>query len=456
MHLMKNPDSKELAKALAYIKVEVATDEIRGMPMFRQNGGAWERLDEDAGYCIQDELARKCKIKPEGGGKPVKAYYTQHGWKRALKPLLHQNKIHAIKDWVLSYEDDASKMSVEEAHDILEECFSKALSVDIKDKRYAFGATVPWLGIVNRTLNPGEAHRVLLVLSSNQQHVGKSEFIEHLLPLRFRDEFYNPSVRLYGPLPKFCESIRNQVVGEVSEMVGSKSSDIEEFKARIGPGTDVYRTPWDKVAAPIKRTITLIATTNDNKPLPPDSSGYSRYIVVPVGNKTTDRQQPDFKSAGQIVDEHRDRCMAAALCLYRNGYGLRELPQDIAEAIMEGNKDAVNIDDTIASRIAKLVEKGWTGGLDLVDILVECGLMLPGQRPPHGRARTEYIEALKQAGATQEQYRIKGKKHTDWFTPAKDDQTVIRVVSRSSKKNIGGAMSLAAVAEGSEEPVISA
>lgn len=135
-----------------------------------------------------------------------------------------------------------------------------------------------WIkGVAARVLFPGCKRDDCLVLVSSQGY-GKSTaaqiIAETIYPEGFTDSL-PPDLSTKDAK----QALHGKVIAEFSELASMKRSDIETIKAFISTVKDKFRPPYGKFEVEYPRTVSFIATTNDEHFLK-DTTGNRRFWPV--------------------------------------------------------------------------------------------------------------------------------------------------------------------------------
>lgn len=394
----------ELCKALHALDIEVRYNDSRQcIEIFKE--GQWVLMNKTAIQLLRGTMREECVVGPN------RNFFRPNDtdWGIALTGAAHKNKVNPPKDYIESFSERATALSVQDAKEILESLAEDALGIDMSSPLHRWGAAAMWVGVVERSLEPGCSQRVIPVLIG-RQNCGKSSFVKAMLPDSL-EEYFQPSVSMFSDDQAFVYSIKGMMLGECPELHGASRADARNFKARMGgQGSDT--TPLKNAHAErYKRTIFIIGTANHEDPYPRDITGQTR--MVPMTCEPTEDNEPAFK----LVGERRDQCWAAALCLHRHGFKAAFLPNELEAEQAEKNEEYTPSNDDYLVQAAKLVERGWHGRKSLKEVAQEAGVLNEGQDFRNNALSCEFKNALKAVGLKEKRPVVAGVKLRVWESP---------------------------------------
>lgn len=215
------------------------------------------------------------------------------------------------------------------------------------------------VGVIARAFQPGAQQHQMLVLEG-PQGAGKSAAVRALASAVIEDAYLEGFMLTEN---KDCLlQLRGKLLAEWSELVGFGKREAEHVKEFLTRGQDEYRDPFGRRMVKWPRTVSFMATTNENEYLR-DASGNRRYWPVVVGRVRLAELQAD---AAQIIGE--------AVRLYQNGARWWIDPASPADARFRAICDREQRGRLVTSALSDLA-------LDLADKLV-CGRFMDEDEAP--------------------------------------------------------------------------
>jgi hypothetical protein len=169
---------------------------------------------------------------------------------------------------------------------------------------------------VARIYIPGCDLRWMPVLQG-AQNIGKSGFAKALWGVN------NVAVLSPAAKDKDLTMLVHSALAVVDDEFNTLSrAEISHRKSFISMDHDSFRPPYARSTVRQGRRCVLLATTNDDAPLPHDPSGNNRYVVVPVGGMINFLQ----------IQLEREQLWAEAVHLYWEGHKYSDVPNADEEA----------------------------------------------------------------------------------------------------------------------------
>lgn len=215
--------------------------------------------------------------------------------------IAHGNSFHPVKDYLASLTWDG----IPRLDDWIIKCGGAA------DNEYTRAITSIWMiATVRRIVQPGCKFDETLVLEG-EQGKQKSSAIRLLCPF---EEWYGDDLPLDADGKVVIEKTLGKWIVECADLVGMRSTRVEQTKAMLSRGTDNARMSYDRMTSERKREFTTIATTNSHVYLK-DSTGNRRFWPVRVN-------QFDL----ELIQSIRDQLWAEAVVREKNGESIRLSP----------------------------------------------------------------------------------------------------------------------------------
>ena len=311
--------------------------------------GDWRELDDTLEGAIRAELQAQYR---DMEGSPYTA--RRAGWDDAVHHAELASPSRPFRDYIRSVEWDGVNRIETALHD--------CLGVERSELNDAVSRLI-FEAIAVRTLNPGYHFRLVPLLIGDQ-NIGKSRFIEWLVPESLRDDYFSDRLSMAEPLKDRLDGSVGKAVIEWAEMGGIKRADLESMKRFVSANTDRYRLSYGKRDRTFRRTFILIATA-DRNPLPDDHDN-SRFVAV---------QCPGTgKAVEPWLDEWRDQLYAEAVQSVSEKLKagkLIELPRELYQR--EANRAVLDVDDELASAVVgelngRELETIETHGVKITDL----------------------------------------------------------------------------------------
>lgn len=220
-------------------------------------------------------------------------------------------KKRASYDPVREYFDALPEMTVEAAHSELG-ALVNVMGIESEHERMVVKR---WLvGTVARTFEPGCVFPWVLVLKG-LGGAGKSSFFENLAPLGYHRTI--KALDAHGIDRDELMKANKSAIYLIDELdKATRRADISTLKTFVVERESTYREPYARTDRTHPRAFSIGATCNLDQPLTDDDAGLRRWIAVAMpGGELDGRRRAAYYQA------QRDGVWAAALTLYRAGYG---------------------------------------------------------------------------------------------------------------------------------------
>ena len=178
------------------------------------------------------------------------------------------------------------------------------------------------MGLVNRAMEPGCTWPLMTILWG-KQGICKSVLLELLMPdpeLRYESATF--------PLTdeELFDYTRNVWLVEFSDP-STKRTESEGAKTFISRKEYAYRHKYGHLSTKHPYNFSMVATGNPdgNTIIPPDASGYRRYLSVDCVKKYS------YDELKPLMDAARDQIWAEALHRYNAGERFQEIPEHLRE-----------------------------------------------------------------------------------------------------------------------------
>ena len=234
-------------------------------------------------------------------GNPLK--FGRDRLRHATLALDHRTKCDPFLDRLKGLEEEGAWDGVERLPSLLSDLFGAE-----KTDLHAWASTYPVLGAVERTFEPGKKMDAIPVLIGGQG-IGKTTLVGRLAGDGYRE--------LHSIDPKqAAEAVQGATIVEWSESLGMTRRELASIKAFLSRPDDgaSVRKAFRPDPVPQPRRFTIVATTNDERPLPNDPTGNRRFVPVNLPGGEME--------VGEIVrwlDEHWPLLWAEGVARMRKG-----------------------------------------------------------------------------------------------------------------------------------------
>ena len=272
---------------------------------------------------MRKHVSAKCKLE-----------FSEHDIARAIDHCADLNEVNPIARHLESLVwDGVQRLDTW----LLDYCGASGPSEEIIKK---VGSTF-LVGMVRRALFPGSKMDYMLILQG-RQGIGKSTLCKILAGL---PEFFSEELPNFHDSRQIAESYAGRMIVEIGELANFKGGSVEHLKRFITKESEIARPAYGRIPIEIKRTFSLVGTTNDLRFIT-DGTGWRRYW--PIVCKKIDLD------GLRVV---RDSIMAEAV-----NYAIHDIRKTYLSA-----EDEVEYDNFRRSRI--LIEESSNS---LVEIIREC------------------------------------------------------------------------------------
>lgn len=253
----------------------------------------WSDPDAPMWRPFVDEDYTRLRIRLEQGGfKPIGREMIRD----AVHLVARERKFDSAIDWLngLSW-DGAPRVDR-----FMEVYFS------VPDSPYARAVSLYlWTAFAGRVLEPGVKADMVPIFIGDQG-LRKSSAIAAMVP--HADQYVE--IDLGTRDAETARKMRGALVGEIAELKGMRTREIESIKAFITATQDTYRQLYKEHATTVPRRLVFIGTSNEEGILI-DETGNRRWLPIRVGNVDIDAVMRD-----------RDQLWAEGRTLFMNG-GIR-------------------------------------------------------------------------------------------------------------------------------------
>ena len=279
-----------------------------------------------------------------------------------------------------------------------------------------WSAAALWVGVVERTLEPGIPQRIIPVILGGQ-NLGKSSAVAAMLPKELAD-YTCSQLDIFGDKQRFVDDIRGIMLAECAELVGATKADARNFKARIGPGSDRHRLLYTPNPVNIPRTVYIIGTANGGdgeSPYPEDSTGTTRFVPIQVG-VTQEELRAGREPSYDVITRMRDKCWAAAFCLYKSGFSAAFLPRELVDEQEQMNQQYIRKEESLTEVVTQWLERTqWEGDVPLAQVIEVMGLDRYGFNWRNNMVKKQLKDSLLATGVVKSfKRRVNHQEHILW------------------------------------------
>ena len=356
--------------------------------------GSWERLDDPHEAGIRQRISEECFIQRKHGSNelfPVKMSLER--WSDALKGIYHKARVDPFLEWLKAL---PAWDGVPRLDRLLDDNFETSGPEELKQ----FAARVVILASIKRAYHPGWKFDLMIVLYG-PQGCGKSTFWKELLP---ESEMFSDSLDLAAGTKERAEQLSGKVIVESAELRGMSRAELNSLKAFISRNSDDYRAAYDRRKNDHKRRSVLVGSTNDPTPLPNDSSGNRRFLVLPVNAK----HENNATRIKEYLDSAREQIWAEAM-FRKEEHSQLFIPDSLLAVQSEENEKFRSSPNELMEIAVQEHAENYPGGEHtLKEIAFDVYDKLK-KRNPDNRDHAALQAALNQIGATRVRKRVHGK-----------------------------------------------
>lgn len=286
-----NAQSQENIRiALDLMEISLSYNEFSQQYMVSQSGGPLEPLQDPHLNHIWLEMDLIYHFRP-----------SKDLFQTVALDVAWQNKFHPVLDYYNSISWDG----VTRLDTWLTDCAGAA------DNEYTRAiAAMIFIASVRRMKHPGTKFDELPILEG-EQGVQKSSALKIIA---IKEEWFCDNLPLDADPKTMMEQTQGKVLIEIPDLIGFRTSKIEQLKASLSRTHDVARMAYGRMPSNVPRQWVGIATTNAHIYLK-DSTGNRRFWPIRV-------QQFDLELLGSI----RDQLWAEAVAREATGESIRLSP----------------------------------------------------------------------------------------------------------------------------------
>jgi virulence-associated protein E/primase-like protein len=243
--------------------VYVAHDDFKDEAMYSLDGERWRLMKEET------KVAIRARLELGGNGFcPIPSNLFDD----AMILTLSRNRIDVAKVWLKSLEWDGVPR--------VARFFEDYMWVDAVDVKSGYATALShywWTALAGRVLDPGCQVDTVPVLIG-EQGVLKSSMLKAMLP---NDEYF-AEIHLNASEDNSARLMRGKLVGELSELRGLHTRDLESIKAFVTRREEHWVPKYREFANSYPRRLLLVGTTNEEEFLA-DITGNRRWAPIHVG-----------------------------------------------------------------------------------------------------------------------------------------------------------------------------
>ena len=174
---------------------------------------------------------------------------------------------------------------------------------------YGDGLLLIGKGLYCRTLTPASNFPFFPIFPGSQG-IGKSLFIEQLLPPAIAAEVYMPKFDMSLDQKERSLLVNSAALIEASEMAGHSRRDVATNKAFIRSNYSHVRRPYSAHPEVLPRRDIIIGTTNEPQFMPVDPSGDRAAYILPIDRKRGWTKESCGGEIKKVMAEFRDKFWA--------------------------------------------------------------------------------------------------------------------------------------------------
>ena len=393
-------DGAVLRSALAALDVSLRYNLRQQKAEIRKGRGDWRVLTDRSSGALRDLIEQKFTYQTLQAVKPLR--YGGEAWNTYCNSIFDEHEVDPFLVWL---EALPNWDGVARCEGWLGECFELAPGGDPALSAWASRFMI--LGPVWRTYEPGTKLDEMPVLTGSQG-IGKSTALRLLLPPEMPDLFAD-GLYLAAPPKARAEALQGRVIVEASEMAGKDRAELESLKVFLSRQDDgVVRMAYRRNPENTPRRAIIVGTTNAADPLPNDSTGLRRFVVVRL-------RAGNVKELAQYMDRNRVQLWAEAVALYREGVEAW-LPPALKEAQTEVNELSRRRDELLEDKLDSWIEREAGEPFTLERAALAVGFVRDGDAAAliPQRDQKRLANALTQRGFAKKRERFDGKLRYRW------------------------------------------
>ena len=277
-------DEDGIDRALAFLGIRVRVN-IRAHRALEVCGAiagpSWIAFADGVDCCLTKEIAKRCRTR-HVDKRSNRVYYKP----LRITPQVLANWSYAntwswrCVDPFLEWLDDLPEWDGDERlADLLPTMFELADGQD--EDLVAWTGGAPLIAACARALDPGALADTVPGLFG-PQGAGKSRFYRDLFPEEVRKQWFSDTLPLDSSEKEWGENFEGKVIVEAGELDGLQRANQERLKARLSRRVLRYRRAYGRAATDFPLRNALVATSNNERPLPNSDSQNRRWLMVRV------------------------------------------------------------------------------------------------------------------------------------------------------------------------------
>ena len=250
-----------------------------GCREFRGPGTAnkWIEFNDRKIARLRTDISMECAFSAGSDNPPRPALFNDTHWKLYVDSMLADKEVDPELEWLKSLVWDGGER--------LDNLLSDLWDISANGPHVSLWATRGILAVpVIRSFDPGTKFDQTVVLYGAES-LGKSAFCEHAVPEQFRDEGYIATIDLAGSLQHQVETMDKAFIIEISEMLGSRKSDVSRTKNFMSRTKDKVRKAYERYAETNLRRAGFIGTVNPEEYLSADPAQQRRFATFDIAKK---------------------------------------------------------------------------------------------------------------------------------------------------------------------------
>lgn len=290
---------------------EWSLNELSHAICISEDGGAPRIPDAEYDAYLREEFSDSVYWQPLGENKEPKPWrLSESAWRGYVRAVSHKNRVNPFKDYIESCEVSSDPNAPDLDRLFVDGLGAEDIELYHETARLFLSAAVRRACIEERSVKFD-----LVPVMIGPQGTAKTEFLKFLFPNEIRYDLVTDAVSLFGSDVEFYRSIAGRVVCVADELIGADGRSIQRVKARITRYEDQYRQLYYDKETPRPRKCIIAATANDlgEGVLPPDPSGYRRWVPILVPPAPEHDLDLPYKRAKKWLGKWRDHLWALAL-----------------------------------------------------------------------------------------------------------------------------------------------
>ena len=304
----------DLKRRLEHLNIQVRFNTRDIIEEFKKGDEKWTRITDGQNEILLSDCNNHDKVETKNEKLKIISPTT---WSTYLKALANRKKEDPFINWLKALPKWDNKPRIKT---MLSDVFKVNGSEELA--QWAFKTVL--YACIHRSFTPGIKFDHMVILYGPQD-IGKSSLWSCLIE---EPQWFTDSLHFSGRDQETLESTSGCVLVENSEMVVTKTAEIDRIKALITRQVDKIRFPYARRPSVLPRHFVLVGSSNRLHCLPSDNTGNRRFVVISV-DKKEDTSWKNGRKLRDYVINNRKQIWAEAYHIYKEGKAKILMPDDI-------------------------------------------------------------------------------------------------------------------------------